>query len=73
MFRSNRTLRYTVDQETLRLNVIQTQKSIVLDIAADFIESQHTEEDKTLAIEKLEQCRAIIMELFSKKIVSTNL
>lgn len=64
MFRANRAIRYANDQETLRLNRIQLQKTAVLEIAAQFIESPRTEEDKQKAFDQLEQCRAIIMALF---------
>ena len=73
MFRTNNQYRYAVDQEAIRLQYIQGYKVQVLEIAANYIESKRTLEDKDKAIEELEVIRHKIMDIFANQIINNQL
>ncbi len=73
MFRTNNQYRYAVDQEAIRLQYIQGYKVQVLEIAANYIESKRTLQDKDKAIEELEVIRHKIMDMFANQIINNQL
>jgi hypothetical protein len=73
MFRTNNEYRYVIDQEAIRLRFIQSYKVQVLEIAAVYIESNRTQQDKDKAIEELEVIRHKIMNIFANHIINNQL
>jgi hypothetical protein len=73
MFRTNNEYRYVIDQEAIRLRFIQGYKVQVLEIAAVYIESNRTQQDKDKAIEELEVIRHKIMNIFANHIINNQL
>jgi hypothetical protein len=73
MFRTNNQYRYAVDQEAIRLQYIQGYKVQVLEIAANYIESKRSLQDRDKAIEELEVIRHKIMDIFANQIINNQL
>jgi hypothetical protein len=70
MFRAG-TQVYLINQESIRITTLQDHKVMILEIAADYIESPRKNSDKEVAFARLDAVRTLIMNMFSMKIEET--